>query len=132
MRRFEYTSMKKHLDAWVSRIQDPDLSRAWNLVVQCIKAHARCDREEGQSSRMATCDAWEDWARAIEGEPATPTMRGMVHELRMMAPRDRCAEDTLEHRLREAIAMARGELSLPEPGPDGGSGGFRIISGGYK
>ena len=132
MRRFDHMIMKAHLDRWVSRVDDPDLSRAWNLVGQCIKAHARCDREEGQSSRQAARDAWEDWARAIEGGLATPTMRGMVQELRMMAPRDRSAEDTLEHRLREAIAMARGELSLPGSGPDEGSRGFRIISGGFK
>jgi hypothetical protein len=109
MSQFEHIAMKSHLDSWVTRVQDPDLSRAWDLVGLCIKAHARCDREDGQSAQQAAREAWEDWAWAVEGGRATPTMRGLVAELRMMAPCDRSANDTLEHRLREAIAMARGE-----------------------
>ena len=114
MKRFNDIAFVKHLEEWVSRVDDDDLNRAWEIVLGCMKVHARIDRLPKQSARAATREAWQDWALAFEGESGTYTMIGMLSELDAMCPEE-LRETEFMTTFEEAIALGRGEkLAAPQ------------------
>ncbi len=120
MSTFDENAFVGCLGAWVREVDNPELNRAWEIVIRCIKAHASCDREEGQSKRVAVREAWADWAEVFLEELSTYTMVGMFHEFHAMCPLELQEDGTFDQVFREAIRLGRG---LPaevhrEPGGD--------------
>jgi len=120
MERFNTKAFRTHMDNWVTKVDDGDLSRAWEIVIACIEVHARLDRQPKQSKTAAEREAYLDFALAFEGEEATFTMCGMLHELDQMTPEHLRDDGTFDRMMEEAIAKARGvrvkrEAPPPEP-----------------
>ena len=136
MKRFNDTAFVEHLEAWVSRVDDNEFNRAWENVVGCVKAHARIDRQPKQSARAGTREAWLDWALAFEGEPATYTMIGMLHEFEQMCP-ETLRDEEFQVVFEQAIALGRGEepdvlqaKALAAGRPVVGHPHLRVLTGG--
>lgn len=122
MKRFRAKAFRDRLDKWVTEVDDGDLSRAFEIVIACLAVHARLDRQPKQSKMAAERESYLDFALAFEGEPATYTMMGMLHELEAMTPESLQEDGTFDRVMREAIALARGEpiaeeISTPPPPP---------------
>jgi len=78
---YHYGKFIDIVEQWVDEIDDPDLNRAWEISKACVQAHAKVDREDGQSVRLARALAWADFAQALAGHVSTYTMFGMAREL---------------------------------------------------
>jgi len=91
----------------VDDIKDPGLNRSWEVIKECVVAHAAVDREEGQSARLARALAWEEFVDAFLGKESTFTMFGMAHEL-TSACLDIGRGEDLEEVIREADQAAGG------------------------
>ena len=89
-------------------LDDENFNRAWEIVVACIEAHARIDREPKESKLKSTSRAWEDFALAAQGELATPTMVGLLEELVTMCPSFNQWDGTLDQHISEAIVIVVG------------------------
>lgn len=108
MARFKHEAFVEHFSSFVDEVDDDDFSRAWEIVVACIEAHARVDREPKESKLKSTSRAWEDFALAAQGEMATYTMLGMLEELVATCPGFGQYDGSLDQKLCEAIALGRG------------------------
>ena len=117
MKRFNAKAFRDRLDNWVTGLDDLELNRAFEIVLACLEAHARVDRQPKQSKAAAEREAYQDFALAFEGEPATYTMIGMVHELEAMVPESLREDGTFEQVMEEAIAKARGKAVQREAEP---------------
>ena len=117
MKRFNAKAFRDRLDTWVTGLDDLELNRAFEIVLACLEAHARVDRQPKQSKAAAEREAYQDFALAFEGEPATYTMIGMVHELEAMVPESLREDGTFEQVMEEAIAKARGKAVQREAEP---------------
>ena len=117
MKRFSNKAFQARVEKWVSEVNDEDLNRAWEIVIGCLGVHARLDRQPRQSKTAAEREAFQDFALAFEGEPATYTMIGMLHELEQMTPENLREDGTFDRVLEDAIAKARGKAVQREPEP---------------
>ena len=108
MARFKHEAFIKHMEQFVDELDDENFNRAWEIVVACMEAHARIDREPKESKLRATSRAWEDFALAAQGELGTPTMVGMLEELVNMCPSVQQWDGTFDQHISEAIALGRG------------------------
>ena len=88
-------------------IDDPGLNRSWEVIKECVLAHATVDRENGQSVRLARALAWTDFVEALAGGESTFTMFGMAQELSSA-----CAEigrgEELDDVVKDADVIAGG------------------------
>ena len=116
MIKFNDKAFFGHLDSWVKEVDDPDFSRVWAIVLACIRAHARIDRQPDQSTREATREAWKDWMLAFEDEFATYTMVGMLHEFTEICPAKYRNDGTLERKLNEAAGLGTGAIDRAPEG----------------
>jgi len=91
----------------VDRVDSPALGRAWDVVKECVAAHAVADREEGQSLQLARALAWADFADALRGGDCTYTMAGMAQEL-IIACEDIGRNRELDEVLAQAHFVAEG------------------------
>jgi hypothetical protein len=141
MKRFNEKAFVNHLEEWVSRVDDGDLNRAWEIVMGCMKVHARLDREPKQSAAAAAREAWLDWVLAFEGEPATYTMIGMLHEFEQMCPEELRETEFLAifeeaaslgrgKKLEALRAMAVSEAAKPQGKPSSRAPFLTVIEGG--
>jgi len=108
MARFKHEAFQEHISTFVDEVADIDFNRAWEIVVACIGAHARVDREPKESKLKAMSRAWEDFALAAQGELTTHTILGMLEELVEMCPVSYRYDGSIDRRLCEAIALGRG------------------------
>ena len=108
MARFKHEAFQEHISTFVDEVADVDFNRAWEIVVACVGAHARVDREPKESKLKSMSRAWEDFALAAQGELATHTMLGMLEELVEMCPFSHRYDGSIDRRLCEAIALGRG------------------------
>jgi hypothetical protein len=108
MARFKHEAFQEHISSFVDEVDDIDFRRAWKIVVACIAAHSRVDREPKESKLKSMSRMWEDFALAAQGELATHTMLGMLVELVEMCPASRRYDGSIDRRLCEAIALGRG------------------------
>ena len=129
MKRFSNKAFQARVEKWVSEVNDEDLNRAWEIVIGCLGVHARLDRQPRQSKTAAEREAFQDFALAFEGEPATYTMIGMLHELEQMTPENLREDGTFDRVLEDAIAKARGKAvqreAEPAPAPT-----LKLLEGG--
>jgi len=78
---YQYGKFITFVEVWVEHVDDPGLNRSWEVVKECIVAHAAVDREDGQSVRLARALAWTEFVDALAGGESTFTMFGMAQEL---------------------------------------------------
>ena len=97
----------KHFEAWVDDIDEPGLNRSWEVIKECVVAHAAVDREEGQSTKLARALSWKEFVGAFLGKDSTFTMFGMAHEL-TNACLDIGRGEDLDQVVREADDIAGG------------------------
>jgi hypothetical protein len=97
----------KAMADWVELVEDMDLSRAWEIMLGCMKVHAKIDKEDGQSARESTHDAWADMVEAFLDQPATYAMLGLLTELEHMCPPD--VEDDFPEVFQAAVDLACGQ-----------------------
>jgi hypothetical protein len=115
--RFNDKVFKDGLGAWVKATADPDFDRAWKVVLGCLAVHAKLDKQDGQSAAQSKRETFQDFALAFEGEDATYTMVGMVHELEQMCPMELREDGSFEKAVADSIAAARGEEVEETPAP---------------
>jgi len=130
--RFNDKVFKDQVGAWVGEVDDADFLRAWEVVLGCLAVHAKLDRQPRQSAAQARREAYQDFALAFEGDEATYTMVGMLHEFEQMCPEDLREDGTFQEMVERAIALARGEEPArpPEGSPVPGSPNLSVIEGG--
>lgn len=110
---YKYTLLVRHVGKGIDRIDYPLLNRAWEIVKECIEAHAIVDREDGQTVKLARALAWKEWVDAYQGvEETTCTLEGLVQELVVACP----DEEKLDVLIAEGHALAQGQ-SLPKKPP---------------
>ncbi len=112
--RFNDRAFKAHVTKWVKEVGDDEFARAWEVVMGCLAVHAKVDRQSGQSANQARREAYEDFALGFEGEQATYSMIGMLHEFEQTCPVDQREDGEFQRVVDEAISLARGE-SLSDP-----------------
>jgi len=78
---YYYGKFITYVEWWVEDLDDPGLNRSWEVIKECVLAHAAVDREDGQSVRRARALAWSDFVEALAGGESTFTMFGMAQEL---------------------------------------------------
>jgi len=115
--RFNDKVFKDRLGAWVTATADPDFGRSWEVVLGCLAVHAKLDRQDGQSAAQSKREAYQDFALAFEGDEATYTMVGMVHEFEQMCPMGLREDGSFEKAVADAISAARGEEVEETPTP---------------
>ena len=116
--RFNDKAFRDHVGAWVKEMDDDDFVRSWEVVVGCLTVHAKLDRQPGQSAAQAKREAYQDFALAFEGDDATYTMVGMLHEFEQMCPVGAREAGEFQRVVEAAIRKARGEERSPgEPAP---------------
>ena len=109
---YGHRKFARHVEGWVGSVDSPLLNRAWEVVKECINAHAIVDREENQSCKLARALAWEDWGEACVGKDTTATYAGLVEEMFTACPPGR--EDELERVLTQAHELGLGHVSRAE------------------
>jgi len=130
MKPFKHKAFQKHMENWVERIEDMDMTRAWEIVKACLETHARVDQGDEETKEESLNLAYKDFALAFEDEPATYTMLGMLTELEQMCPHD--AVDAFPEEMKKAIAKGRGEkfTRARKKEPEEKFTGLRLIQGG--
>jgi hypothetical protein len=108
MARFKHEAFQEHMSSFVDELDDEDFNRSWEIVVACIEAHSRIDREPKESKLKSMSRAWEDFALAAQGELATHAMLGLLEELVAMCPASYRFDGSIDRRLCESIALGRG------------------------
>lgn len=103
---FNHKILKAQLGQWVYQFDDPDFTRAWNLVVEVLQVHADLDRQSNQSPTEALSEIWSEFADAFEDEPATYTVVGLFHEFKSMKP-PAVRESSFDSKMKKLIAKAR-------------------------
>ena len=103
---FNHKIFKAQMSHWVYQFDDPDFTRAWNLVIAVLQVHADIDRGVNQSPTAALSEIWSEFAEAFEDEPATYTVVGLFHELRSMKP-PTVRQSAFDAQMQKLIAKAR-------------------------
>ena len=108
MARFKHEAFIGHMEDFIDDLDDHRLNRTWEIVVACIEAHSRVDREPKESKLKSLSRAWEGFALAAQGEFAPRTMMGMLEALVETCPPIELMSGQLDQRLAEATALGRG------------------------
>ncbi|MEE8386294.1 MAG: hypothetical protein V3S01_10280 [Dehalococcoidia bacterium] len=117
---FDYKKFVAHMETWVDGLDEPVLNRTWEVVKECVAAHASIDREDTQTPAQAREVAWLEFVAAWSGNDSTFTMFGMVHEI-SGACADAGRGEELDAVFATAIAEAGGSCdpAVEDPvGPD--------------
>ena len=96
----------------MDEVDDPGLFRTWEVIKECVIAHALVDRDEEQSIRSARAEAWVEFVGACLGRDSTFTQFGMASELEGACV-DIGREDDLDEVIKEANRCAGGRRGWP-------------------